>query len=373
MGRPFAERAGLDPPAPTDAAGIDVFLSHVEEDRDVALELADALGAAGYSTWCYERDTVPGPSYLLQTSRAIEASRAVVVLISPDSLGSHQVTSEVVRAHEEVKPFIPLLVGISHAEFGARQPEWREAVGSAATLDVPDGKVASVVPKIVDGLTALGIEPHPGGPPPKRLSFAPITMPGPAPGRSRRLLVVGLAIATILLIGVVTAVFALRDQDAPGGGANTGTPSATSSSIPSTAPTAEPTAPGTEPDAIRNAARTPLVTGKGEARVTARLVSDFCNLAGDCRTAPAGRRFLLLDVTAWGSGDLSFDPDLSMESFGTYVTFEGERAGTNETMLLEGPPSGMTVVYTTLPAAAAGGEVILYWRDNPPLRVRVTG
>ena len=41
----------------------DVFISHVEEDKDVALEIARGLTAAGYTTWCYEEDNDPGVSY----------------------------------------------------------------------------------------------------------------------------------------------------------------------------------------------------------------------------------------------------------------------------------------------------------------------
>lgn len=359
-------------PVGADLSGVDVFLSHVEEDKAVALQLADGLEAAGYSTWCYERDTIPGPSYLLQTSRAIEQSRAVLVLISPDSLGSHQVTSEVVRAHEEVKPFIPLLIGISREEFGARQPEWREAVGSAATLDLPDGRVGAVIPRIVDGLTALGVSPHPGGPPPKRLSFAPAAAPGGGVRRTPRRAVLAAAVAAVVLVaGGVVAVLALRDGSEPAG-TSTGAPTA----APSTTPTTEPTDQGTSDSTagLPDAATTPVVTGKGKARVSARLVSKYCNLAGDCKTAPSGRRFLLLDVTAWQSGaDLGYDPDVSMEAFGSLVLFQGERVTPNESMLLEGPPAGMTVVYPTLPPSAAGAAVILHWPDNPALRVHVKG
>ena len=45
----------------------DVFIAHVEEDADVALEIALSLEEAGYTTWCYEVDSIPGPSYLIQT------------------------------------------------------------------------------------------------------------------------------------------------------------------------------------------------------------------------------------------------------------------------------------------------------------------
>jgi hypothetical protein len=63
----------------------DVFISYVAEDQALALALADGLEAAGFTTWCYDRHTLPGLSYLLQTLRAIEECRAVLVLLSPNS------------------------------------------------------------------------------------------------------------------------------------------------------------------------------------------------------------------------------------------------------------------------------------------------
>jgi hypothetical protein len=40
----------------------DIFISHVEEDSAVALQIAHGLEAVGYTTWYYERDSVPGLS-----------------------------------------------------------------------------------------------------------------------------------------------------------------------------------------------------------------------------------------------------------------------------------------------------------------------
>ena len=104
----------------------DVFIAHVEEDADVALEIALSLEEAGYSTWCYEVDSIPGPSYLIQTGKAVDEAKAVVVVISPHSVSSRQVTKEVVRAHETDKEFIPVRRDITHIEFQNRQPEWRD-------------------------------------------------------------------------------------------------------------------------------------------------------------------------------------------------------------------------------------------------------
>jgi hypothetical protein len=158
----------------------DIFISHVEENSALAMDIAEALESNGYSTWYYERDSLPGPSYLLQTAHEIERSQAVVLIISPHSLGSHQVTKEVIRAHESGKPFVPVLHSISHVEFGNRQPEWREAIGSATSISIPKAGVKPIVPRILDGLKSLGIVPSGTKDAAKLETVKPL--PGPAAG-----------------------------------------------------------------------------------------------------------------------------------------------------------------------------------------------
>jgi len=137
----------------------DVFISHVEEDADVALEIAGGLNAAGYTTWCYEEETEPGVSYLKQIGEAIEACQAAVLVISPQSLGSDQVTREVEFSHELRKAFVPVLHRISHVEFQKRRASWRVALGTAATIPIPAGGVSAILPRIVRGLQGLGVKP----------------------------------------------------------------------------------------------------------------------------------------------------------------------------------------------------------------------
>ena len=136
-----------------------IFIAHVEEDADIALGIALGLEKAGYLTWTYEIDSVVGSSYIVRTGEAVAQSQAVVVIISPDSLGSNQVTKEVVRAHESGKHFIPILKNITHIEFQNRQPEWREAIGSATSISVPKAGVADVIHSIITGVALLGIKP----------------------------------------------------------------------------------------------------------------------------------------------------------------------------------------------------------------------
>jgi hypothetical protein len=149
----------IPPPeaAPAKNQGRFVFISHVEEDAKVALAVAEGLEKNGYQTWYYERDSLGGPSYLLQTKKAVEESQAVVVIISTNSLSSNQVSKEVVRAHESNKPFVPLLLGITHVEFQRRQPEWQEAIGAAASISIPKQGVSAILPRVVGGLASLGV------------------------------------------------------------------------------------------------------------------------------------------------------------------------------------------------------------------------
>jgi hypothetical protein len=137
----------------------DIFISHTEEDADVAFAVAHGIELAGYSTWYYERDGVPGPAYLAQVGEAIERARAVVLVISPDSLGSSQVTNEVVRAYESGRPFLPVLRNITHAEFQQRQPVWRQALGASTSISIPPEGVPGIVERVIAGLRALGIQP----------------------------------------------------------------------------------------------------------------------------------------------------------------------------------------------------------------------
>jgi hypothetical protein len=152
-----AEPTEIPPPLPLQFTSL-IFISHVEEDADVALEIAHGLEDAGYKTWFYERDNIPGFSYLLQTKQAIEQSQAIILIISPNSLGSSQITKEVIRGHEADKPFVPVLRGIKHVEFQRRQPEWQEALGSASSIEVGKQKIATLLPRIIEGLAKLGVK-----------------------------------------------------------------------------------------------------------------------------------------------------------------------------------------------------------------------
>ncbi len=138
----------------------DVFISHAEEDSAIAIQLGRGLEQAGYSVWCYENDSLPGISHLLQTSKAIDECKAFVLIASFHSIASHRVGKEVERAHESVKPFIPILLGISYDDLLARQRLWGAVIGTQVSISLPPGGVSVILSRIVMGLKEMGIEPR---------------------------------------------------------------------------------------------------------------------------------------------------------------------------------------------------------------------
>lgn len=134
-----------------------VFISHVEADAAVAETIADGLGAAGYVPWCYERNSVAGVPYITQVLTAIGQSDAVIVILSPSAFASLQVDKEIIQAYESAKPFIPLLHGISHADFRAHKAEWAMMLGASTSVAIPPEDVGAVIPRVVEGLQAMGI------------------------------------------------------------------------------------------------------------------------------------------------------------------------------------------------------------------------
>jgi len=136
-----------------------IFLSHIEKDLPIMEEISQGLEAAGYDTWYFERDVLPGTSYLTQITCAIEDSDALVLIISPDALVSDQVTREVVGAFERQKSFFPVLVNITPPQLKERQPEWRHALGGTAMFVVGEGGISLAIPRIIDGLKAKDIQP----------------------------------------------------------------------------------------------------------------------------------------------------------------------------------------------------------------------
>ncbi len=132
-----------------------VFVSYAEEDSAMARQVASALKVAGFATWLYQENSLPGKSYLEQIHSAVSHSDVVAVLLSVSSLSSHQVDKELALGHDLGKPFMPVLFGISHDEVRSTKPAYGVVLGASVSIPVSEEVFPDALHKIIQGLHAL--------------------------------------------------------------------------------------------------------------------------------------------------------------------------------------------------------------------------
>jgi hypothetical protein len=93
-------------------ANLDLFLfvSHVAENRDSAVEIVDELERRGTRCWIAPRDVRPGESFDDQIAEAIETSRAMLLIFSDLCNDSEYIRREVTVAGESQKTIIPFRI-----------------------------------------------------------------------------------------------------------------------------------------------------------------------------------------------------------------------------------------------------------------------
>ena len=133
-----------------------IFISYVEEDGQLAQEIAQQLEKNHYSPWYYEHDSIPGRRWLDEVSEVIEQCHAMVLVITPRSIHSRQVTVELVQAFEDGKTIVPILSELTHEEFQRAQPRWRLPLGDVVSIRIPAEGIASIMPRIIKGLGGPG-------------------------------------------------------------------------------------------------------------------------------------------------------------------------------------------------------------------------
>ncbi len=136
-----------------------VFISYNNADRRLVDELSQSLEGAGYNTWFYDRDSRVGFNYMDYVGALISECQAMVLLISPLSVESQQVTREVIRACEENKFVLPVLCGMTYAQFQKLAPIWRQALAGIAALELPPQGISAISPRLVEALHNRGIQP----------------------------------------------------------------------------------------------------------------------------------------------------------------------------------------------------------------------
>jgi hypothetical protein len=94
-----------------------VFLSYASQDSAVALKVCEALEHAGMTCWIAPRDVTPGAFYADEIVHAIDAAKALVLILSQNAAASPHVLREVERATSKRHPLVSL--GIDHVPLSA--------------------------------------------------------------------------------------------------------------------------------------------------------------------------------------------------------------------------------------------------------------
>jgi len=71
-----------------------VFISHLQQDNALAKKVAKTLEEVGLEVWDAQ-DILPGDNWFKEISESLEQSQAMVVLITPESLGSMWIRKEI--------------------------------------------------------------------------------------------------------------------------------------------------------------------------------------------------------------------------------------------------------------------------------------
>jgi hypothetical protein len=209
----------------------DVFISHSSNNRTVANAVCAALEGMGIRCWIAPRDVLPGRSYSGEITRAIQQSRAFVLIFSEHSNNSEQVLREVQLAANSrlhiVQFRIDAVAPSDDLEYYLSGPHWLDAVTPPLEnhLDQLKSSIKALLalPRTAEPDTAPG--PAPAIAPVDRPLPPATNIPPPAPSppvagappSSNVWKFVALGIAVIAALGCVTfvVVFALLQPKPP--------------------------------------------------------------------------------------------------------------------------------------------------------------
>jgi len=74
---------------------VQVFFSYAPQDEQFALALSNQLAKRGLRVWRAEEQVLPGDNVWLKIGEALKTSRAMVVLLSPNSVRSENLRREI--------------------------------------------------------------------------------------------------------------------------------------------------------------------------------------------------------------------------------------------------------------------------------------
>jgi TolB-like protein len=125
----------------------DVFISYASQDAAVANAVVDALEKQGIRCWIAPRDVTPGEFYADAIVHAIDAARALVLVLSQYAAVSHHILREVERASSKRHPVISLRIDRAVLPAGLEY-----FLNASQWLDASEGEPSRTFPKLVEAV-----------------------------------------------------------------------------------------------------------------------------------------------------------------------------------------------------------------------------
>lgn len=140
----MAERGGEEQARGARISTLDVFISYASPNSTVSDAVCEALERAGVTCWIAPRDVTPGAPYAGQIIHAIDAAKAIVLILSQNAASSPHVLREVERASSKRHPIISLR--LDQAPLPA---DFEYFLNTSHWLDASGGNIARSLPKLI--------------------------------------------------------------------------------------------------------------------------------------------------------------------------------------------------------------------------------
>jgi hypothetical protein len=128
----------------------DVFLSYSRRDAEVAARLVSDLEARGFDVWRDTDDIRGGEVWRASIAEALDRTAAVVLLVSPNSAVSKNVSREISLADVSHTPVIPVLV----APTAELEGSLRYTLADTQMIDLTPQHYATSIEQLIGVLTA---------------------------------------------------------------------------------------------------------------------------------------------------------------------------------------------------------------------------
>jgi TolB-like protein/Flp pilus assembly protein TadD len=136
-----------------------VFISYASADAVIANRVCDFLEKHDIPCWIAPRNVRPGDLYADAIVKALNASSALIVILSERSMSSGHVLREVERASAKKRPLISLRLDLVDLP-----PAMEYFLSPSHWLDASDGNIDRALEQLVDALQHRAVETSQGAP-----------------------------------------------------------------------------------------------------------------------------------------------------------------------------------------------------------------